>query len=97
MRILQRGLGVAFLLCVVGAIYFSLRAVPLPDLARIDRAITEAEPEASDRPPFTTTIKVYTQAGDHLRANAARYLWYAGLALLVGLAVVWLVRRPLAE
>ena len=99
MRILQRGLGVAFLLCVVGAIYFSLRAVPLSDLARIDRAITEAEPvqEASDRPPFTTTIKGYTQAGDHLRANAARYLWYAGLALLVGLAVVWLVRRPLAE
>ena len=47
MRILQRGLGVAFLLCVVGAIYFSLRAGPLPDLARIDRAITEAEPEAS--------------------------------------------------
>ena len=251
MRILQRGLGVAFLLCVVGAIYLSLRAVPLPDLARIDRAITEAEPvqEASDRPPFTTTIKGYTYtltpratyaiaglvvsqhrgdallnlyhqadpgnirdvcvvwgedvtngsyrkvrfwsgeftcsyrwsgaftpafnpekasnnhlipadpvtaarigaihvgdqirmtgllvdytvtkdgqeiftrrtsltrgdtgngaceilyvtdlavvvAGDHLRANAARYLWYAGLALLVGLAVVWLVRRPLAE
>ena len=251
MRILQRCLGVAFLLCVVGATYLSLRAVPLPDLARIDRAITEAEPVqgASDRPPFTTTIKGYTYtltpratyaiaglvvsqhrgdallnlyhqadpgnirdvcvvwgedvtngsyrkvtfwsgeftcsyrwsgaltpafnpekasnnhlipadpvtaarigaihvgdqirmtgllvdytvtkdgqeiftrrtsltrgdtgngaceilyvtdlavvvAGDHLRANAARYLWYAGLALLVGLAVVWLVRRPLAE
>jgi hypothetical protein len=251
MRILQRCLGVAFLLCVVGAIYLSFRAVPLPDLARIDRAITEAEPVqgASDRPPFTTTIKGYTYtltpratyaiaglvvsqhrgdallnlyhqadpgnirdvcvvwgedvtngsyrkvtfwsgeftcsyrwsgaltpafnpekasnnhlipadpvtaarigaihvgdqirmtgllvdytvtkdgqeiftrrtsltrgdtgngaceilyvtdlavvvASDHLRANAARYLWYAGLALLVGLAVVWLVRRPLAE
>jgi hypothetical protein len=62
MRILQRCLGVAFLLCVVGAIYLSLRAVPLPDLTRIDRAITEAEPVqgASDRPPFTTTIKGYT-------------------------------------
>jgi hypothetical protein len=251
MRILQRCLGVAFLLCVGGAIYLSLRPVPLPDLTRIDRAITEAEPVqgASDRPPFTTTIKSYTYtltpratyaiaglvvsqhrgdallnlyhqadpgnirdvcvvwgedvtngsyrkvtfwsgeftcsyrwsgaltpafnpekasnnhlipadpvtaarigaihvgdqirmtgllvdytvtkdgqeiftrrtsltrgdtgngaceilyvtdlavvvAGDHLRVNAARYLWYAGLALLVGLAVVWLVRRPLAE
>ena len=62
MRVLQRCLGVAFLLCAVGAIYLSLRAVPLPDLARIDRAITEAEPvqEVSDRHPFTTTIKGYT-------------------------------------
>ena len=45
---------------------------------------------------YVTDLAVVV-AGDHLRANAARYLWYAGLALLVGLAVVWLVRRPLAE
>ena len=62
MRALQRYLAVALLLCVVGAGYFSLRAVPLPDPARIDRAITVSEPlqEASDRRPFTTTIKGYT-------------------------------------
>jgi hypothetical protein len=45
---------------------------------------------------YVTDLAVVV-AGDHLRANAARYLGYAGLALLVGLAVVWLVRRPLAE
>jgi len=62
MRALQRYLAVALLLCVVGAGYFSLRAVPLPDPARIDRAITVSEPlqEASDRRPFTTTITGYT-------------------------------------
>src|SRR5258705_13827551 len=62
MRTLQRYLAVALLLCVVGAGYFSLRAAPLPDPARIDRAITVSEPlqEASDRRPFTTTIKGYT-------------------------------------
>ena len=62
MRALQRYLAVALLLCGVGAGYFSLRAVPLPDPARIDRAITESEPlqEASDRRPFTTTITGYT-------------------------------------
>jgi len=62
MRALQRYLAVALLLCGVGAGYFSLRAVPLPDPARIDRAITVSEPlqEASDRRPFTTTITGYT-------------------------------------
>jgi hypothetical protein len=33
-------------------------------------------------------------AGDHLRADAGRYLGYAVLALLAALAVVRLVRPP---
>jgi hypothetical protein len=61
-RILQRYLTISFLLCVVGAIYFALRDVPLPEISRIDRAIKEAEPlqEASGTRAFTTVIKGYT-------------------------------------
>jgi hypothetical protein len=36
-------------------------------------------------------------AGDHLRADAGRYLGYAVLVLLAALAVVRLARPPLAE
>ena len=35
--------------------------------------------------------------GDHLGADAGRYAWYASLALLAALGVVWLARPPLAE
>jgi hypothetical protein len=61
-RILQRYLAISFLLCVAGAIYFALRDVPLPEAARIDRAITEGEPlqAASDARAFTTVIEGYT-------------------------------------
>jgi hypothetical protein len=53
-RILQRHLAVALLLCVICAIYLSLRDVALPEPSRIHRAIKEAEPlqEASDRGAF---------------------------------------------
>ena len=62
MRILQRALTLGLVLAVVGALYFSLREVPLPEPARIDRLIAQGEPvqEASDRAPFTTTIQGYT-------------------------------------
>jgi hypothetical protein len=61
-RILQRYLAIALALAVVAAIYLSLRDVPLPDRARIDRTLEETEPiqEPSERPSFTTTIKGYT-------------------------------------
>jgi hypothetical protein len=35
--------------------------------------------------------------GNHLQADAGRYAWYASLAVLVALGVVWFVRPPLAE
>ena len=62
MRTLQRYLAIGLLLAVVGAIYFAVRDVPLPEAFRIHRLITEGEPqqEASDRAPFTTTIEGYT-------------------------------------
>lgn len=62
MRILQRYLAISLLLCVVCAIYFALREVSLPEVARIDRTIREAEPlqEVSERAAFTTTIGGYT-------------------------------------
>lgn len=62
MRILQRYLAIAVLLCVICALYLSLRDVPLPDVSHIDGTIKAAEPlqEASDGRAFTTTIKGYT-------------------------------------
>jgi hypothetical protein len=61
-RVLQRYLAISFLLCVVGAICFALRDVPLPEISRIDRTIKESEPlqEASGARTFTTIIKGYT-------------------------------------
>jgi hypothetical protein len=52
----------AFLLCVVCAIYLALRDAPLPEPSRIASTIKEAEPlqEANDRGAFITTIKGYT-------------------------------------
>jgi len=43
-RILQSYLAIALALAVVAAIYLSLRDVPLPDRARIDRTLEETEP-----------------------------------------------------
>jgi len=60
-KCLQRYLTIALLACVVGAIYLAIRDVDLPEVARIDRAIKEAEPiqEAAGSGAFTTTIKGY--------------------------------------
>jgi hypothetical protein len=46
----------------VGAIYLTVRDVPLPEISRIEGANKEAEPlqAASDGHAFTTTIKGYT-------------------------------------
>ena len=41
MRVLQRYLAVALLLSVLGAVWLTLRSVPLPDVARVDRTIKE--------------------------------------------------------
>ena len=45
---------------------------------------------------YVTDLAVIAQ-GEHLRADAGRYMWYASLAWLGALAVVWVVRRPLAQ
>ena len=45
---------------------------------------------------YVTGLSVIAK-GDHLQADAGRYAWYAGLAVLVALGVVWFVRPPLAE
>jgi len=64
MRLVQDGIAVALVVCVVAAFYFSLRDVALPDPARIDSAVTESEPAqvATERPPFTVTIGGYAYA-----------------------------------
>jgi hypothetical protein len=64
LRILQRYLAVALFLCLICAIYLSLRDVALPGSSRIDITIKEAEPlqEPSDGRAFTTTINGYTYA-----------------------------------
>jgi hypothetical protein len=61
-RTLQHYLAVALLLAVGGAIYFEIREAPLPEALRIHRLVSDGAPqqEASDRAPFTTTIKGYT-------------------------------------
>jgi hypothetical protein len=61
-KVTQRWLALAFVLCVCVAIYLSLRDIDLPDASLIDTTIKETEPvqEASDRPVFTTVIKGYT-------------------------------------
>jgi hypothetical protein len=45
---------------------------------------------------YVTGLSVVAR-GDHLRADAGRYAWYASLAVLLALRVVWLVRPPLAQ
>jgi hypothetical protein len=45
---------------------------------------------------YVTALAVM-RPGDHLRANAARYLWYASLALVVAIGVIWFLRPPLAD
>jgi len=45
---------------------------------------------------YVTDLTVIAK-GDHLRADAGRYMWYTSLALLAALGVVWFVRRPVAE
>jgi hypothetical protein len=45
---------------------------------------------------YVTGLAVIAK-GDRLRADGGRYMRYASLALLGGLGVVWLARRPLAE
>ena len=45
---------------------------------------------------YVTDLSVLRR-GNHLEADAGRYGWYASLAVLVGLLVVWFVRPPLAE
>ncbi len=62
MRIVQLYLTIALVLAVVGAIYFSLREVPLPEPARIAPRIGQGEPVqgASDREPIIPTIGGYT-------------------------------------
>jgi hypothetical protein len=64
LRILQHGLGILLLACVICAGYLSVREVTLPDVPSIHSAIKEGEPlqEISDAKPFTTTIKGYTYA-----------------------------------
>lgn len=61
MRRLQRYLSIALLARMVGALYLAIRDVDLPEVARIDPAIKEAEPvqEPTGRGAFTTTIKGY--------------------------------------
>jgi hypothetical protein len=61
-RTLQRYLGIAFLVCVVAAIYLSLREVALPEAALIDRSIKETDPvqEPGDGRSFSTVINGYT-------------------------------------
>jgi len=62
LKTLQRDLAIACFVCVLGAIYLSLRGVALPDVAVIDSAIEEGEPvqEISHGRAFTTIIKGYT-------------------------------------
>jgi hypothetical protein len=45
---------------------------------------------------YVTDLSVVAR-GDHRQADAARVLWYAGLALLVALGGVWVARPPLVE
>ena len=45
---------------------------------------------------YVTDLSVVA-TGNHLQADAGRYMWYTSLALLVALGVVWFVRRPVAE
>jgi len=45
---------------------------------------------------YVTGLSVVAR-GNHLRADAGRYAWYASLAALVALGVVWFVRPPLVE
>ena len=45
---------------------------------------------------YVTGLSVVAR-GNHLQADAGRYAWYASLAVLVALGVVWFVRPPLAE
>ena len=45
---------------------------------------------------YVTALTVVAP-GDHLRANAARYCWYASLVLLAAVVALWLARPPLVE
>ena len=42
---------------------------------------------------YVTNMNV-VRTGNHARADAAKYVWYASLALFVALVGVWLVRPP---
>jgi hypothetical protein len=45
---------------------------------------------------YVTDLSVVAP-GNHLQADAGRYMWYTSLALFVALGFVWFVRRPVAE
>ena len=45
---------------------------------------------------YVTGLSVVAR-GDHRQADAARFLWYAGLALLLALGGVWFARPPVVE
>jgi hypothetical protein len=62
MRVAQHCLALGFGLCVIGAIYLSVRDIPLPDVSRIDDTITQGEPlqAVTDQRVFTAIIKGYT-------------------------------------
>jgi hypothetical protein len=61
-KLAQHYLALAFALCVIGAIYLSLRDIALPDPSFVDAAIKEGEPlqEVTDQRQFTAIIKGYT-------------------------------------
>jgi hypothetical protein len=62
MKVAQNCLALTFALCVIGAIYLSVRDIALPEPSRIDSTITEGQPlqAVSDQRVFTAIIKGYT-------------------------------------
>jgi hypothetical protein len=62
MKAAQNCLALAFVLCVFGAIYLSVRDIALPEASRVDDTIKEGEPlqAVSDQRVFTAIIKGYT-------------------------------------
>jgi hypothetical protein len=64
MKMAQRYLALALALTVIGAVYLSVREVPLPEASRIDAAVAEGEPvqTATDQPAFTAGIEGFTYA-----------------------------------
>jgi hypothetical protein len=61
-KIVQGWLAFALVVCVIGAIYLSLRDIALPGASFIDDTLKETEPlqEASDQPAFSAIIRGYT-------------------------------------
>jgi len=64
MKTAQRYLALALAITVVGAVYLSLRDVPLPEASVIDAAVADGEPAQTetDQPAFTAVIDGYTYA-----------------------------------